>query len=119
MKSYTLYQQNGLKPFINWNKSDDIEINANLKNGDMNGVIGLIKSHTLPQFNEPSYFNEIYQDVENGDMSSGHYFMNSHTLFEANNHNAISSTKKGDENTPNVYEMEDTVLNYDVGVDAI
>ena len=42
-----LYQKNGLKPFINLNNSDDIEINDNLKNGDMSRGIVLLNSQYL------------------------------------------------------------------------
>ena len=33
--------------------------------------------HNLSQFNESSYFNEMYRGVENNDVSDGHLFMNS------------------------------------------
>ena len=52
MKNHTLYQQNGLSSFINSNNIDDIEMNGDLKNGDMSGVIGLTNSHTISQCNE-------------------------------------------------------------------
>ena len=50
-------------------------MHSDLKNGDVSRVIGLINNHTLSQFNEPSYFNEMDWDVENGDVSGGHCFM--------------------------------------------
>ena len=77
MNSHTLYWQNGFKLSINLNNSDNIDMNADLKNGD---VSGLIKSHTLSQFNESIYYNNIYWGVENGDNIGGHCFMNSHTI---------------------------------------
>ena len=51
INSHTLYQQNGLKPLIHSNNSDDIEINYDLHNGDLCCGIGLINSHALYQFN--------------------------------------------------------------------
>ena len=52
MNSLTLYQYNGLKPLINYNNSDDIEINDYLYNGDASHGIGLIKINTPYQVNE-------------------------------------------------------------------
>ena len=34
---------------MNYNDSDDMDMNANLQNGDVSSRIGLIKSHTIPQ----------------------------------------------------------------------
>ena len=51
MNSHTLYEQNSLKPLIDSNNSDDIEMNDNLNNGDMSHETGSINSHTLYQFN--------------------------------------------------------------------
>ena len=62
-RSHTLYQQNDLKPLINSNNSDDIEMNVDLKNGCVSRGIGLLNSHTLYQFNESSYFSELEWDV--------------------------------------------------------
>ena len=55
----TLNQHNGLKPLISLNNSDNIEMNEDLKNGDVIPRIGLINSHTLSQFNKSSYFNDM------------------------------------------------------------
>ena len=38
MKIQTLCQHNGLKPMINFNNSDDIDMNWDVKNGDMSDV---------------------------------------------------------------------------------
>ena len=67
-------------------------MNGNLKNDD----------HTLSQCKESSYFNEIDGDVENGDVSGGNCFMNGHTISDANNLSSIYSTKKREENIPNI-----------------
>ena len=68
MNIQTLYQYNGLRPLTNSNNCNDIEINAHLKNGDVS--CGLKKNrHSLYQFNESSYFNEMHWDVENCDVS--------------------------------------------------
>ena len=56
--------------------------------------------------------------VENGDVSVG-VFMNSHTLSEAKKLISLDYTKKMDGSVPNVSEMEDTVLQDGVGIDAI
>ena len=51
MNINNFYQLNGLKSFMNFNDRDDMETNANLHNGYVTSVIGLINSHTLPQCN--------------------------------------------------------------------
>ena len=63
MNLHTLYQPNGLKPFIHSNNIDDIEMNADLNNGDVSHGIGFINGHTFSQFNESSYFIKIDWDV--------------------------------------------------------
>ena len=45
--------------------------------------------------------------------------MNSHTPTESNNLSSVDSTKKEDGNVPNVSDMEDTGLQYCVGIDAM
>ena len=47
MNNHTLYQHNGLKPWINLNNRDDIETNYYLNNGDVSIVTGLINCHTI------------------------------------------------------------------------
>ena len=54
MKSHILYQHNILKPFMNSNNSDDMEMNADLNNSGVSFVIGSINSQYLYQFNESS-----------------------------------------------------------------
>ena len=51
MNIHTLYQHNGLRQWINSNGRDDIEVNADLKNGNIISGIGLINRHSHPQFN--------------------------------------------------------------------
>ena len=51
INSHTVYQQNGLKLLMKYNDRDDMDMNANLHNGDISSVIGLLNSHTLPHFN--------------------------------------------------------------------
>ena len=51
INKHTLYQHNCLRSLINYNNSDDIEINAEPNNGDMSCGICLINSHTLSQCN--------------------------------------------------------------------
>ena len=40
MNSHTVYQHNGLKSLMNYNHMYDIEMNDDLRNGDMSSVIG-------------------------------------------------------------------------------
>ena len=47
MKSYTIYQHNGLKLLINSNNSDDIEMNGDFNNVDVSCGIVFINNHTL------------------------------------------------------------------------
>ena len=119
MKSHSIYQHNDLKPLINLNNRDDIDMSSVLKNGYVSSGIGLINRHALYQFNKSSYFNDMDCGVENDDVSGGYYFMNSHTLSEANNHNSIDYTKKRDGNVSNVSEMEDTELQDGVDIDVM
>ena len=51
LNSHTIYQHNGFMSLINSNNSDDIDINNDLKNGDVSYIIILINSHTLSQCN--------------------------------------------------------------------
>ena len=96
MNIHTVSQQNSLSSLLNYNNSDDIEINGDLKNGDVSCGIGLIKIHALSQCNVSSYFNEMDGDVENGDMSGEHCFMASHTPSEASNLSSRHYIKKKD-----------------------
>ena len=48
----------------------------------------------------------MYGDVENGGVSGGHCFIKGHNISEANNPSYIYSTKKRDENFPDVSEMK-------------
>ena len=81
MNLHALYQPNSLKPLINSNSIDNIEMNANLNNGDFIHLISFINIHTLSQFNESSYFNNMDGGVENGDVSSGHcFYEQSHSI---------------------------------------
>ena len=57
MKINTDFQQNGLKPLMNYNDRGDTDINANLQNVHVSSGIGLLNNHTLPQHNESSNLN--------------------------------------------------------------
>ena len=91
---------------MNYNDRDDMDMNDNLKDGDVSSGIGLINSHTIPQCNKYFNLNGMNWGFKNGDVSGGHYYMNNHTVPEAKNKKSIDSTKKSDENTPNRSEME-------------
>ena len=96
MNSHPVYKFNILKSLINYNYSDDMDVNSNLQNGDNNCEIGLINIHTLPQCNKSSNLNETNWGFKNSDVSGGHCYVNSHTASEANNNKSIYSTKKSD-----------------------
>ena len=56
-------------------------MNADLNNGDFIHLISFINIHTLSQFNESSYFNNMDGGVENGDVSGGHcFYEQSHSI---------------------------------------
>ena len=63
MNSHTDSQQSGLKSLMNYNDSNDTDMNYNLHNGDVISGIGLINSHTIPKYNELSDLNEINMGV--------------------------------------------------------
>ena len=88
---------------MKYKNSDNIEINGDLKNGDVICGNGSINIHTLYQCNESISFNDMDRDVKNGDMSGRNCFMISQTLSEAKNLRYLDSTKKRDGNDPNVH----------------
>ena len=47
VNSHNFYQHNGLISLINYNNSDDMDMNDDLKNGNVGCGIGLINIHTL------------------------------------------------------------------------
>ena len=63
----------------------------------MSSGIGLLNSHTLPQYNESSKLNEMNISVYNCDVNGAYCYMNSSTGYDINNHNSIDYTKKIDE----------------------
>ena len=52
LNRHTVYQLNGLKPLMNYNGMNYMQINDNLHNLDVSSGTGLINSHTLPQYIE-------------------------------------------------------------------
>ena len=50
MNSHDYLQHNGLESLMNDNDSIDTNINDNLHNVDIISGIGLLNSHTLPQY---------------------------------------------------------------------
>ena len=54
MNRHTIYQQNGLKSFIDYNNRGDIEMNSDFNHCDVSRGIGLINSHTQSPFNVSS-----------------------------------------------------------------
>ena len=57
MNSHTYLQQNSFKSLMNYNDSNYMDNNYNLKYGDVSGVIGLLNSHTIPQDSKSSNLN--------------------------------------------------------------
>ena len=96
-----------------------MEMNANLQNGAVSSGIGFINRHTLLQCNESSNLNYMNWAFKKCDVSNGHYYMNIHTVSEANNHNFGKYIRRIDDNTCNIYEMENTVLQDSVDINVI
>ena len=69
MNSRTYLQRNGLESLMNYNGRIDTDINETLQNGDVISGIGLLNSHTLPQYEESNELNEINMSVDNGDVN--------------------------------------------------
>ena len=49
MNSHNELQQNNLKSLMNYNDTNDTDINYTLQNGDVSSGIGLLNIHTLSQ----------------------------------------------------------------------
>ena len=73
-----------MSSLINYNNSDDIEMNGDLKNGDVSCVISLINSHAISQCNESSYFREMKGNGENCYVSGRHGSMKINTIYKQN-----------------------------------
>ena len=65
MKIQTLCQHNGLKPMINFNNSDDIDMNWDVKNCDMSGVHCFMNSNTLYKANNNNYVDYTKKSDQN------------------------------------------------------
>ena len=76
-----------------------------LKNGDVIWGNGFINSHTILQYNESGYLNDMNEDIENSDVSGGNCFMKSHNISKAKKLSSLDSTNKRDGNVPNAYEI--------------
>ena len=57
--------------------------------------------------------------VGNCDVNGGHFYMNIPTGYESNNHISVDSTKKRDEISPNIYEIENNGLLDSVDIDVM
>ena len=91
---------------MNYNDRNDTYMNANLQNEDVSSGIGLLNSHTIPQYEESSHLNGINTSVENGDVNGDYCYIKIPTGYESKNHNSIYYTKKRYEIAPNIYVME-------------
>ena len=81
---------------MNYNDRDNIEMNYTFKNGDVSSEIGLLKIHTVPQYNELSNLNYMNMSVDNGDINIDYCYMNGSTVFESNNQISIDYKNKID-----------------------
>ena len=88
---------------MNYNGRIDTDINETLQNGDVISGIGLLNSHTLPQYEESNEMNEINMSVDNGDVNGDYFYMNSSTGSVIKNHNLIDYTKKRDKFSTDIY----------------
>ena len=95
-------EHNGFIKLMNYNDSYDNDMNYILKNGDVIRGYGSINRDNLSQFIESSNLNDINRGVETFDVRCGHCYMNSNTIYEAKNPNFMDSTKKRNENVPNL-----------------
>ena len=119
MNSHTGLQQDGLKALMNYNDNNNIDMSANLQNGDFSIVIGLLKRQTLPKNRESSNLNAMNVSPQNFDVNCGYWYMNSPNLFESNNHNSIDYTNKRDETDRNRYVMENNRLPDGICIDVM
>ena len=94
MKIHTDLQHNGFESLINYNDRIDTDMNKTLQNGDVSSVIGLLNSHTLPQYNESSQLNDMNMSVDNGDVNGCYFYINSSTGSDINNNSSIDYTNK-------------------------
>ena len=104
---------------MNYNDSYDNDMNYILKNGDVIRGYGSINRDNLSQFIESSNLNDMNRGVETFDVSCGHWYMNSNTIYEAKNPNFMDSTKKRNENAPNLSTMKNTGLKDGDGIDVM
>ena len=75
-------------------------MNETLHNGYESSVIGLLYSHTIPQYKQSMNLNEMNMSVENGDVNGDYCYINSSTGCVIKNHNIIHYTNKIDEFLP-------------------
>ena len=92
-----------MESFIEYNNSNDSDINETLHNVDVSSVTGLLNSHTLPQPNESSKFNELDISVDNGGFNGDYCYMNSSNGSVIRNHNSFYYKNKRDEIYTNKY----------------
>ena len=69
-------------------------MNSNLHHGDVISEIGLLNSHTLPQYNKSSNSNYMNMSVGNVDVNGDYCYMNISTGYESKNRNSTVSTNK-------------------------
>ena len=86
---------------MNNNNRDAMEMHANLQNGEVSNGIGLLNSHSPPQYNESRNLNEMNMGVENGYVNGVPCYININTESKSKNHNCIDYTKKRNEIAPN------------------
>ena len=94
MNSHTDLQQNNLDSTMNDNDRIGTDMNDTLHNWDVSSVIGLQKTHNLPQANKSSKVNGVNISVDNGHFNGDYCYMNSSTGYIINNKNYIDYTNK-------------------------
>ena len=88
---------------MNDNYRNDTYMNATLHNEDFSSGIGLLKSHTLLQYNYSSKLNDMNMSVDNGDINGYYFYMNISYGSKSKNHNSIDYTKKSDKISTNIF----------------
>ena len=104
---------------MNYNDRIYSEMYANLQNCDVSSGISLTNRHNIYQFNESSNFNDKDWGIKNGDVSGGNCYTNSHTFSLRKNHNSVDSSNNRDENSPNLFSMENNELKDGVDIDIM
>ena len=119
MNIHTNLKHNGLELLINDNDRIYTDMNDTLQNVDMISWTGLLKSNTIPLYNEWSQLNHMNMSVDNGDVNDNYCYMSGCTVYESKNHNPIEYNNKRDEISSNIYLRGNNGLPDGVCIDVI